>query len=106
METITWSSEERQIAQTAFKKAYRREVQSLIEYVQTQAGSITEVNDLWQLHDLLSARRHQLDGKYDSRDASLVFVFAELVKQKLLAVEELEGINPDKLTKIVALSRM
>lgn len=106
MSTTTWSFSEKQIAETAFNRAYRRELQSLIEHVRARAGSINEIDDLWQLHDLLSARRHQLDGKYDSRDSSLIFVFAQLVKEKLLLVEELKGLNPDKISKIVALSKM
>lgn len=106
MNTTTWTDKEKQIAKTAFNNAYQREVQFLIEYVRVQASSITEIDHLWQLHDLLSARRHQLDGKYDYRDTSLVFVFAQLVKEKWLAIDELEGLSSDKITKIVTLSKI
>ncbi|MDJ0737561.1 MAG: hypothetical protein QNJ47_26440 [Nostocaceae cyanobacterium] len=101
-----WSKTEEKIARQAFDKAYEREISTLIKEVQQQASQITELEHLWLLHDFLSARRHEIDGKYDYRYSSLVFVFALLLKEGWLDVDELEGLNPDKLAKIVALSRM
>lgn len=103
---IEWSQTEKKIARQAFDKAYNREISSLIKEVQLQASQIAELENLWLLHDFLSARRHEIDGKYDYRDSSLVFVFASLIKEGWLHVDELEGLNPDKRAKIVALSRM
>lgn len=103
---IEWSQTEKKIARQAFDKAYDREIRALIKEVQQQASQISELKNLWLLHDFLSARRHEIDGKYDYRDSSLVFVFASLIKEGWLNVDELEGLNPDKRAKIVALSRM
>jgi hypothetical protein len=58
------------------------------------------------LHDFLSARRHEIDGKYDYRYSVLIFVFAGLVKEGWLNIDELEGLQKDKLTKVAALARM
>ena len=101
-----WSQTEKKIARQAFDKAYEREIRTLIKEVQQQAAQIASLDNLWVLHDFLSARRHEIDGKYDYRYSSLVFVFALLIKEGWLQVDELEGLNPDKRSKIVALSRM
>jgi hypothetical protein len=101
-----WSQTEQTIAQTAFNRAYEREINTLIKEVHEKASTIAELNDVWQLHDFLSARRHEIDGKYDYRYSGLVFVFARLVKEGWLHLNELEGLDKDKLTKVAALARM
>jgi hypothetical protein len=101
-----WSKTEKQIAQAAFKKAHERETHTLIKEVRERAGTIAEISDLWQLHDFLSARRHEMDGKYDYRYSVLLFVFAELIREGWLQFDELEGLDADKLTKVAALSRL
>ena len=101
-----WSQTEQTIAQTAFNRAYEREINTLIKEVHEKASAIVELNDVWQLHDFLSARRHEIDGKYDYRYSGLVFVFARLVKEGWLHLNELEGLDKDKLIKVAALARM
>ena len=106
MSEIIWSDTEQEIAQTAFQKAYQRETSTLIEHIKEQSGQITVLDDIWQMHDYLSARRHQIDGTYDYRYTSLIFVFAQLLKEGWLKLEDLNGLGKDKLAKIAALSRM
>jgi len=102
----TWSQTEKNIAQAAFESAYQREINVLIQEVHDRSKGIVAIEEVWQLHDFLSARRHELDGKYDNRDSALVFVFADLIREGWLQMSELEGLDSDKLKKIVALSRM
>jgi hypothetical protein len=47
-----------------------------------------------------------MDGRYDFRFATLLFVFANLVKDGLLSLEDLKGLSADKIAKISAMSRM
>lgn len=101
-----WSHTEQEIAQTAFNKAYEREIHALIQEVRERASRIVEVEEVWRLHDSLSARRHDIDGKYDYRYSVLLFVFARLVKEGWLHLNDLEGLAKDKLIKVAALSRM
>lgn len=105
-DAVEWSPSEQAIAQAAFEGAYQREIAALIETIREQAGAIAELNDVWQLHDLLSVRRHDVEGKYDYRYSVLLFVFARLVKEGWLTLTDLKGLNPGKLAKISALSRM
>jgi Photoprotection regulator fluorescence recovery protein len=101
-----WSIVEEKVAQEAFKTAYNREIEALLEEIREKASSIAKINDLWNLHDFLSARRHDIDGKYDYQESALIFVFARLLKEGWLKIGELEGLSADKRTKIAALSRM
>ena len=86
--------------------AYEREVSSLIMALHNKVSEVRCSGDVWSLHDYLSAKRHEIDGKYDLRESSLLFVFAALVKDGLLSVGELDGLHRDKLVKITALARM
>jgi hypothetical protein len=100
-----WSEIEKKVAQAAFEKAYERETHALIKEVRSQANAIADLSDMWRLHDFLSARRHEIDGKYDYNYSALIFVFAKLIQQGWLNLDELNGVSKDKLTKIVALTR-
>ncbi|PAX59935.1 hypothetical protein [Brunnivagina elsteri] len=101
-----WSKIEQEVAKEAFDRAYKREIKSLMALVQEKAGAIAQLDDMWSLHDFLSAKRHDIDGKYDYRYSFLIFVFARLVKEEWLDINELQGLTKEKLAKILALSRM
>jgi hypothetical protein len=103
---MEWSVAEKTIAKSAFDRAYEREINALLTDVRERAGRILELKDVWHLHDFLSAKRHEIDGKYDDRDSMLIFVFADLVREGWLQLSELDGIHRDKIAKVGALSRM
>lgn len=106
MSKIQWSEAETKIIKQAFQTAYQRETSTLIANVRDRAGSITKLEDLWQLHDLLSTKRYEIDGKYDYNSSSVVFDFANLIKEGWLSVDDLQGLQPKTLSKISALLRM
>ena len=100
-----WTAQEQTIARHAFDAAQSRAVASLIATVQTQAARVTSVDSLWHLHDYLSIQRHGLEGRFDFRLDGILFVFARLVKDGLLGLDELDGLDPEKLAKIAAMAR-
>lgn len=106
MNDAEWSKTEKKIAQAAFEKAYQREIEAVIKEVRERADTIAQPEDMWRLHDYLSARRHEIDGKYDYRYSMLIFVFAQLIREGWLHPNELEGLEAEKLTKIAAVTRM
>ena len=103
---MIWSEVELDIVQVSFKTAYDREIAALLQEVRQQSREVVAIDDMWRLHDFLSARRHDVEGKYDDSEAGLLFVFARLVKEKWISVAELEGLERSKLSKISALARM
>lgn len=106
MSDITSSETEEKIAKQALQTAYDRETSALIANIRDHADSITELEDLWYLHDLLSTKRYEIDGKYTYDASSIVFDFANLVKEGWLNLEDLQGLKPEMLSKISALARM
>ncbi len=103
---IQWSQTEQDIAQVALATAYQRESTALLQEVRDRTQAIANLEELWALHDFLSARRHEIEGKYVFEPISLIFVFAQLVQEGWLQLADLTGLDPDKQTKIVALTRM
>lgn len=101
-----WSTTEKEIAETAFQKAYERETSALIQHIFDRIQEVKEIESVWNLHDYLSAKRHQIDGKYDFRYPVLIFVFSDLMKEGWLFPEDLDGLDQDKISKITVLSRM
>jgi hypothetical protein len=101
-----WSEAEETVAKQALQTAYTRETTALIGLIRDRASSVTELEDLWHLHDLLSTKRYEIDGKYAYDASSVLFDFADLVKQGWLSLEDLKGLKPEMLLKISALTRM
>lgn len=100
-----WTAQEQTIARSAFDAAHARAVASLIATVQAQATLLSSVDGLWQLHDYLSIQRHGIEGRFDFRLEGILFVFASLVKEGLLGLDELDGLDAEKLAKIAAMAR-
>jgi len=100
-----WTESEQGVARSAFGRAYERAVQLLVEQVQTRAVALHSAETLWQLHDFLSIQRHTMEGRFDFRLEGILFVFASLVKESLLDMDELAGLDAEKLAKIAAMSR-
>ena len=101
-----WSSGEREIAVAALQKAYRQEIEALIEHVREKSANVVQLEDVWQLHDFLSAKRHEIDGKYDDREEFLMFTLSRLIKTGLLDKTDLQGLTADKCAKVTVLTRM
>ncbi|MBE9222866.1 hypothetical protein IQ215_09175 [Cyanobacterium stanieri LEGE 03274] len=104
--TTGWTTAEIEISEKVLKKAYERETKTLVKQVQEQVDNLEDVAQLWEIHDLLSSKRYDLDGKYDNREPMLVFTFAQLLKEGWINIEELTGIDKAKLAQISSLARM
>ncbi len=101
-----WTIEEQDLAQAVFDRALARDVETLIGDLRSRSAALENPEQLWQLHDFLSIRRHEIEGRFDFRLPGLLFVFADFVKDGLVSLEELEGLSADKLAKISAMARM
>ncbi|MFO8238771.1 MAG: hypothetical protein R6U00_11105 [Prochlorococcaceae cyanobacterium] len=100
-----WSEAEQIVARCAFDRAQQRAIRSLVETVQAHAYGLDSAESVWVLHDYLSTQRHTIEGRFDFRLAGLLIVFASLVRDGLLSMDELDGLDATKLAKIAALSK-
>jgi Photoprotection regulator fluorescence recovery protein len=103
---VDWSLKEREIAQKALETAFNREADTIVTLVREKSSEISCLDDLWKLHDFLSARRHDIDGKYDDSQSMFVFVFARLIKEGWLTLDELDGLDGAKVSKVSLMTRM
>jgi hypothetical protein len=101
-----WTTKEIEISQRVLNKAYQRETETLVVEVRHKINNMTDIEQLWQVHDTLSAKRYDLDGKYDAREPMLIFTFAQLLKEGWISLEELSGLHQAKLAKISSLSKI
>jgi hypothetical protein len=97
---IKWSKGEKKTARRAFDVAYKRECADLIKRIQAKAGKLSVPEDLWNLHDFMTKEIRNFGKKYDYRYSVLLFVFAQLIKDGWLPLDELKGLSEDKLDRI------
>ena len=105
-ELTGWTLEEQGLARTVFERARARELEDLILTLRTRTEDLQSSEDIWQLHDFLSIRRHGIEGREAFQLAGLLFVFAAFVKDGLVDLEEFAGLSADKRAKIGAMVRI
>ena len=101
-----WSASEETIARQAFERAHERALAGLIEHLRNRLTDLNSAESLWELHDFLSIQRHAMEGRFDFREPGLLCVFAGLLKDQLISLEELQGLEAIKLAKITAMTRV
>jgi hypothetical protein len=99
-----WSDQELAVARGAFDQACARAAEVLIAAVQRQAGEIQSLEALWQLHDFLSIQRHAIEGRSAFSLDGILFVFASFVKEGVLQLDDLQGLDAEKLSKVAAMA--
>ena len=62
-------------------------------------------DDLWELEVFLSEKRQEIEQKYDYRSSALIFVFARLIAEGWLNIEDLNGIHEEKTNQIKQLAQ-
>ncbi|MCB2182148.1 MAG: hypothetical protein KQH63_09000 [Desulfobulbaceae bacterium] len=90
-----WSKTEKKIARKAFDLAYDRKCQEIIEQIKRRKLSTGE--DIWKLGSYIHKQQKEIDRLFDYRYSQLVLVFAILIKKKLLSLEDLAGLNDEKI---------
>ncbi len=94
---------EKKIARTAFDKAYEQECADLIKKLRAKAKDVAEPDDIWRFHEFLTEKRDAIDEKYDYRYSVLLLVFARLINDGWLDINDLKGLSENKIDRIEAL---
>jgi len=100
-----WSKREKKIARKAFDKAYQREMEIIKKEILNRLNKMKSVDQIWDLHDFLSAKRNNMADKYDYRYSMLITVFGKLLAEGYISEEDLCGLDDEKLTSIKNISR-
>jgi hypothetical protein len=100
MDEMKWSHGQKERARQVFDLALDRELKALRRNVESILANSPGPEGLWQVQDLLSRERREIDLKYDYRYSILVQLFARLVAQGWLEESDLAGIGEEKIAKI------
>lgn len=59
------------------------------------AAKIRQASEVWELEHHLTELRKEIDQKYQYKYSTLVLVFADLVREGKLDLEDLRGLSGD-----------
>ena len=104
MTQVDWPSTETEIARKAFLKGNERAVTVLISAIQNMSQSLNSLESVCTLHDYLSTERFALEGRMDFNYDTILFSLAEMMKRDLIEADDLQGLDPKKVSKIKAMS--
>ena len=104
MSATDWTLEEQTVARHAFELGKHRSITALINTLQEQSSQLDSAESVWQLHDYLSTERYQYEGRSEFEEGNVLFVLADMIKQKLIAMDDLQGLDQKKVSKIKAMS--
>jgi hypothetical protein len=90
---LKWSPGEKKAAHSAFEAALARERASIRRHVEAVLRDTNDGTEIWAIRDYLNDKARELDRKYDFRYSVLIGVFARLVAEDWLALEELAGLD-------------
>lgn len=95
-----WSPSEKKAARAAFDLALDRELKAIRQEVEALLQKSGDESSIWRVHDYLSAKRREVDEKYDYRYSVLTLVFSRLVIEGWLTLDDFSGIGAEKIEMI------
>jgi hypothetical protein len=104
MTPADWSSQEEQVARHVFDNGRKRSIELLISTLQDKCQALSTDESVWNMHDYLSTERHTFEGRSEFDYNNILFTLADLLKQQLITLDELKGLDPKKLAKIKSMS--
>ena len=93
-----WSKTEKKIAKQAFDLAYERKCQKIIEQIKKR--KLSNDKDIWKLGDYIHKKQKEIDRKFDYRYSQLILVFSVFIKENLLSIEDIAGLDEEKIDTI------
>ena len=76
----------------------------MIDNLKDLSTKLDTPESVWKFHDYLSAERYQYEGRTGFDFNNILFALADMIEQKLINYDDLNGLNQLKLGKIKAMS--
>ena len=92
-----WSPGEKKVAHAAFEAALSRERAAIRRHIEAMLSVSAEGPEIWAIRDYLNEKAREFDHKYDFRYSVLIDVFARLLAEGWLTLDELAGLDTSKL---------
>jgi hypothetical protein len=96
MHDLKWSHAEKALSRRLFEQALNAELAEALADFKAKAAAARVPDDMWAIHDLLGARRRDIDKKYDYRYSQLIFVFGVLLRESRIQEPQFAGLSQDK----------
>src|SRR5438477_105689 len=90
---LKWSPSEKKAAHAAFESALLRERATIRRHVEALLGDASDGTEIWAIRDYLNEKAREFDQKYDFRYSVLISVFARLMAEGWLTLEDLGGLD-------------
>ena len=100
MREARWSAGEKALARRVFELALKRELDQIIQDAKARVAKIKEPSELWVLEHWLTKRRNDIDRKYDYRYSVLPQVFAVLIHEGRVSLDDLRELGEEKVEYI------
>ncbi len=97
---MKWSPGEKKAAHFAFDAALSRERAAIRRDIEAMLRDSNDQTEIWAIRDFLNGKARELDQKYDFRYSALIGVFARLMAEGWLTLEDLAGLDMAKLELI------
>ena len=104
MSATDWTSEEQTVARTAFELGKQRSIMALITTLQEQSSKLETLESVGKLHGHRSTERYLYEGRAEFDEGNVLFVLADMIKQRLIAMDDLQGLDQTKVSKVKAMS--
>jgi Photoprotection regulator fluorescence recovery protein len=101
-----WTKHEKKVAHEAFEKALTREKEQFVGKVRARAAGIRNIDDVWRLEADIHKKARSIDERYDYRYSVLIYVFAGLIREGWISMDDLAELGDDKRKKIDMLLRI
>jgi hypothetical protein len=95
-----WSKSEKEIARRVFDTAYARECTAIADEVRKRATDFHGPNGLWSIQSYLAKKRRSINWKYEYAYPLLVDLFARLLREGWITIQDLSGLSEEKIDAI------
>ena len=95
-----WSKSDKKIARELFELAKKRDYEDLLKLIQLKSQNFITPQSIWDLKDFLNFKAKEFDQKYDYRYSILDDVFAKLILENLLNLNDLKLLSKEKQEQI------
>ena len=93
------------MARAAFERARARVAEQLVTQIRARGAAVAALDDAWQLQQFIRDALRDFDERYDYRYSRLLLVFAGLVNDGLLTLDDLADLGEDKRAEIERMVR-
>jgi hypothetical protein len=97
---FSWLPSEKKAARADFEGAFKRECEAIRHEVEVRLKRSKDPSEIWRVHDYLTAKRDEMDRKYDYRYSILIGVFGRLLRKGWIAERDLSALRGDKVEAI------